>query len=201
MIKNVVFDIGNVVTRWDPQLICRRTFGDAHATPEFASGIFRHPIWRSLNKGELTEEEAKHAFHKEHGHSLDQLTTMFFHVKDTQDLVDGTVEMMERLIAAEYRLFALTDNVKEIEAYLRNRYDFWRHFDGVINSATVGCLKPSEEIYSHLLDGFDLTPEHTVFMDDMPHNVDGARAMNMHAIQFKTAAQAEEDLKALGLRF
>ena len=63
---------------------------------------------------------------------------MFFHVKDTQDLVDGTVEMMERLIAAEYRLFALTDNVKEIETYLRGRYDFWRHFDGVINSATCG---------------------------------------------------------------
>ncbi len=201
MIKNVVFDIGNVVTRWDPQLICSRTFGEDRATPEFSSGIFRHDIWRSLNRGELTEDEAKQAFHESHDHSHEELTAMFFHVKDTQDLVEGTVDLMERLIAAEFRLFALTDNVKEIESYLRERYDFWRHFDGVVNSAHVGCLKPGREIFNHLLDGFGLTPEHTVFMDDMPHNVDGARAMNMYAIQFKTAEQTEGELRALGLRF
>ena len=126
---------------------------------------------------------------------------MFFHVKDSQDLVDGTVDLMERLVAAEFRLFALTDNVKEIESYLRERYDFWRHFDGVVNSAYVGCLKPDPQIFNHLLEGFGLEPQHTVFMDDMPHNVDGARAMNMHAIQFKTAEQAEGALRALGLRF
>ena len=39
MIRNVVFDIGNVVTRWDPQLICSRTFGEDRATLEFSGGL------------------------------------------------------------------------------------------------------------------------------------------------------------------
>lgn len=201
MICNVVFDIGNVVTLWDPQLICTRAFGKKRATSEFAQNVFKDPIWRQFNLGEHTATSAKRAYQEKLGFTQEEVDQLFFHLWDSQDLVAGTVDLMERLKAASFTLFALTDNTKETESYLRKRYDFWQHFDGVVNSANVGHLKPSPEIYNHLLEGFDLAPEQTVFLDDMPHNVEGAQAMQMHAIQFKNADQAAEDLMALGLKF
>ncbi len=40
-----------------------------------------------------------------------------------------------------------------------------------------------------------------LFIDDMPHNVEGAKAVGIAGVQFKNAAQCEDDLKALGLSF
>src|SRR4051794_4923300 len=127
-IRNIVFDIGNVVVRWDPPLICLRTFGAAGAAPGFIRSIFADPLWYRLCRGEITEAEAKRAYCDRLDHDPADLDRLFFHIKDHQDLVPGTVDLMERLIGAGHRVFALSDNVREIVLHLRERYDFWKHF-------------------------------------------------------------------------
>lgn len=198
-IRNIVFDIGNVVVRWDPTLITARAFGEAEATDAFVQSIFGHPLWLQLNRGEITEAEAKLAYCALLKREPDHLDRLFFHIKDSLDLVPGTVELMERLVGAGYRVFALSDNVREIVLYLRQRHDFWRHFEGVVISAELGFLKPDPRIFDHLLQSFALRPEETVFLDDVPRNVEGARAADMHAIQFTDIARAEADLAVLGV--
>jgi putative hydrolase of the HAD superfamily len=199
-IRNIVFDIGNVVVRWDPQLISTRTFGEAEATAELVQSIFKHPLWYQLNRGEVTEAEAKRAYCDGLGREPAQLDQLFLNIKASMDLIPGTVELMERLVKVGYRVFALSDNVRETVLYLRQRYDFWQHFEGVVISAELGWLKPDPRIYGHLLQSFDLVPEETVFLDDVLRNVEGARAVKMHAIQFVDAERAEAELVALGVR-
>ena len=126
MICNVVFDIGNVVTLWDPQLICVRAFGKERATEDFVHAVFKDPIWKQFNRGEHTATSAKDAYRQKLGFSPEEVDHLFFHLWDSQDLVAGTVDLMDRLKAASFTLFALTDNTNETEAYLRQRYDFWR---------------------------------------------------------------------------
>jgi putative hydrolase of the HAD superfamily len=200
IIRNIVFDIGNVIVRWDPTLITLRTFGEAKATPEFVRSLFGHPLWLQLNRGELTQDEAGRAYCDLLGLEPQRTEQLFFHVKDTQDLIPGTVELMARLSAAGHRIYALSDNVREIVVHLRQRYDFWRHFDGAVISAEMGVLKPDAKIFGHLLDTYGLKAEETIFLDDVLRNVEGARAVGMHAIQFVDAEQAEADLAALGVR-
>ena len=199
-IRNIVFDIGNVVVRWDPALISARTFGEAEATVELTRSIFADPLWYQLMRGEITEVEAKRAYCLRLLREPAKLDELFFHIKDHQELIPGTVDLMQRLARAGYRVFALSDNVREIVIHLRERYDFWQHFEGVVISAELGWLKPDPRIFGHLLDSFALDPAETVFLDDVAGNVEGARAVNMHAIQFIDAHQAEAELAALGLR-
>ena len=200
VIKNIVFDIGNVVVRWDPALILSRTFGDERANDTLLAAIFKHDLWYSLNRGQISEQDAKIAYSVELGFGSDDMDALFFHAKDSQDLRADTVALMTRLSENEYRLFALTDNVREIVSYLQSRYDFWSLFEGAIVSAEVGTLKPSRDIFQHLLSTFDLQPEETVFFDDMQHNVEGAQALGIPAFQFINAAQAETDLVTLGVQ-
>ena len=78
-------------------------------------------------------------------------------------------------------------------------YSFWLRFDGAIVSAEVGMLKPQPEIYHLLLNNNELIASETVFIDDMLYNVEGAKSVGMHAIQFEDIGQCEKDLISLGL--
>ncbi|GLT14338.1 HAD family hydrolase [Vibrio algivorus] len=199
-IKNVVFDIGNVVVRWAPLEIIRLTFGEIDSLEEQEKLIFQSETWRSLNKGQITESDAKFQYQKTIGLTELECERLFYYVKQTQILIYGSVELIKRCKSAGYKVLALTDNVHEIVSHLKASYTFWDLFDGAIVSAEVGLLKPQTEIYHSLLSQYDLQASETVFIDDMPYNVKGAEAVGISAIQFVSAAQCEQALKSLGVR-
>jgi putative hydrolase of the HAD superfamily len=165
----------------------------------WAARFFGHELWLRLNRGHFTEAEAQILFVRELGMSPSQVSAVFHHVKDTQILVPGTLEIVQRLYRAGHPLYG-TNNVHEIVAYLRKLYDVWKYFRGVVVSAEVDLLKPEPAIYRRLLSDYGLEAERSVFIDDIPGNVDGARDVGMHAIHFIDAVQCERDLLHLGLR-
>ena len=200
-IKNVVFDIGNVVVRWAPLEIVRLTFGNIDSAEEKVKSIFQSDTWLDLNKGSISESEAKLQYQQLLGFSELDCERLFYYVKQTQILIYGSVELIRRVKAAGYCVFALTDNVHEIVSYLKETYAFWNLFEGAAVSAELGLLKPQPEIYQSLLTQHALKASETVFIDDMPYNVEGAKTVGMAAIQFENARQCEADLKSLGLKF
>ncbi|MCG9699444.1 HAD family phosphatase [Vibrio natriegens] len=200
-IKNVVFDIGNVVVRWAPLEIVRLTFGNIDSAEEKVKSIFQSDTWLDLNKGIISESEAKLQYQQLLGFSELDCERLFYYVKQTQILIYGSVELIRRVKAAGYRVFALTDNVHEIVSYLKETYAFWNLFEGAAVSAELGLLKPQSEIYQSLLTQYELKASETVFIDDMPYNVAGAETVGMAAIQFENARQCEANLKSLGLKF
>ena len=204
MIRNVIFDVGNVFVRWSPPEIVERCFGlrkDADENLGRAEALFRGPLWRRLNLGELTQKEAMLAYQAEFGLSREEANDLFFHVMDHQELIDGTEAIAYRLKQAGYRVFALTDNVHEIVAHLKSRHQFWTLFEGAVVSAEVGLMKPDPAIFRHAMDTFGLVAAETAFFDDIQANVDGARAIGMEARLFTTPSRCEDDLRGLGLSF
>jgi len=200
-IKNVVFDIGNVIVRWSPIEIVRLTFGAIEEPKQLAESVFQSQIWSDLNKGLISEAEAKAKYQQEHGMTLDDCESLFYYVKHTQLLLHGSVELLTRVKNAGYSVYALTDNVAEIVKYYKSTYEFWPLFDGTTVSAEVGVLKPQPEIYQLLLSKNNIVASETVFIDDIQYNVKGAQFVGMSAIQFENAKQCERVLKSLGLVF
>jgi putative hydrolase of the HAD superfamily len=204
MIRNVIFDVGNVFVRWSPSEVIRRCFNLAPESEENrqrAESLFRSPIWTRLNLGELTQVEAELAYQTQFGLTKAETANLFFHVMDHQDLIDGTESIARRLQQAGYRLFGLTDNVQEIVAHLKMRYQFWDLLEGAVVSSEVGLMKPDQAIFRHIVKTFNLTTSETVFLDDYQANVDGARSIGMEACLFTTPNRCEQDLHTLGLSF
>ena len=204
MIRNVIFDVGNVFVRWSPSEVTRRCFNLAPESDENrqrAEAVFRSPIWIRLNLGEITQVEAEAAYQAQLGLTKDETANLFFHVLDHQDLIDGTETIARRLKQAGYRLFGLTDNVHEIVAHLKARYQFWNLLEGVVVSAEVGLMKPHQDIFRHAMKMFGLIPSESVFLDDVQANVNGARSIGMEACLFTSPSRCEQDLRALGLSF
>jgi putative hydrolase of the HAD superfamily len=197
MIKNIVFDVGNVLVHWNPLGITRQVFVERADCEQLMKQIFKSQIWYDLNLGFISEAGAIKRYQSDLGIEQEQLQQLMWKVKESLTPIHGSFELLEKLYRASVPLYALTDNTHEIMAYLKQKYDFWRMFQGVVVSADVGYLKPSKLIYEHLINTYQLIPSETLFIDDLPLNVAGAKAVNMQAIVFENVEKCEYDLQEL----
>ena len=199
-IRNIVFDIGNVVVPWDPHGIARRALGEERvAQPGSKHPFAGNPLWLAVNRGEHTLAEAKDLYIAHHGLGGAEVDALFDELMDSMVLIEATERLMRELAGAGHRLFAITDNVREIVALLQQRHDFWPLFEHAAVSAELGVLKPDPRMYRHILDAGSLKPEECLFFDDVQRNIEGAEAVGMNARLFTDAGQARRDLVDLGV--
>ncbi len=195
-IKNVVFDIGNVLVRWSPHEVISSIFPEQEPVKFFAQ---MHPVWIELNLGKLTEEEAILLYHAQLNISKEKIAQLLFEFKNTQVPIPGSVELLQKLHALNIPLYSITDNIKEIIDYYRTQRNFLHYFKGMAVSADIGILKPNAGIYRHLLEKYELNPAECVFIDDLEKNVNGALSLGMHSFQFLDAQSCEIKLTELDI--
>lgn len=199
-IQNVIFDIGNVLVRWDPQWIIEKAFGKERASEPFIHSIFPgENVWIPLNLGEITATEAMQRYRDRLGLTAEETDRLWLAILDSLTPVPGAIEFMEQLKSMGMRLFALSDNVHEIVSHLKAEQDFWPYFEGAVISAEVGMLKPDPKIYQHLLTTHQIEGKNTIFFDDIEKNVQGAKSVGIEAFVFTTVAQAKADMRTLDL--
>ena len=112
---------------------------------------------------------------------------------------DDTVAILEALRRAGRRLYSITNFSAEKFALEREVWPFLNWFDGIVVSGEIGRVKPHPEIYRCLLDTYDLDAEDCLFIDDAAANVDGARAVGMHAHHFSGAEGLRQALVGYGM--
>jgi putative hydrolase of the HAD superfamily len=110
---------------------------------------------------------------------------------------DELFAFMRTLHGRGYRMAILTNNVREWEPLWRGMLPIDEIFDLVVDSGFVGLRKPDPAIYRLLLERLELAPEATVFVDDLEINCEAARELGMHAVHFRTNAQAITELERL----
>lgn len=196
-IKNIVFDIGNVLVRWDPYKVINSVFPEND--PDVFYKLIR-PIWLELNLGKITECDAIELYHQIYKIPKHKLEQFMLALKIDQTPISGTVELLDSLCQLNYSLYSITDNIKELLAYHRKHSNFLHRFIDVISSADIGFLKPHPNIYRCLLDRHQLIPQETVFIDDLAINVEGATKLGMHGIQFLDIESCCAELNALGVQ-
>ena len=196
--ENIVFDLGNVLVKWSPEDILATVFPDNPHTKDLAQKFFKTPIFYDLNLGKITEQEAACLY----SHQLDLPIYIVENVlktaKESLIPVEGSFELLEDAYNAGIPLYSITDNVHEFMQHLKEQYTFLDKFQGIIVSAEIGVLKPSEKIYRCLLDLYNLNAEETVFIDDLKKNVEGAEKVGMKGIQFTNAITCRQKLIELG---
>jgi putative hydrolase of the HAD superfamily len=196
-IKNLVFDIGNVLIKWDPKSVLDKVF--PHNNDLFPK-IFKHQIWYDLNLGLVTEAEAIEAYHQQLGLEKSKLQQLLFDLKESLIPIDGSLKLLETLHQDGWPLYSVTDNIHEFVSYLKHKYHFWPLFKGVVSSADVKILKPAKEIYEYLLNKYHLKASECLFIDDILDNVLGAQAVGMEAVQFTDVPTLKNDLDKYNIK-
>ena len=116
----------------------------------------------------------------------------FRHLQPNERLIDYMRQLRER----GYKLAICTNNVREWEARWRAMLPVDEIFDVVVDSAFVGSRKPEPRIYQITLEQLGVAPDRTLFIDDVDANCEGARALGMQTIRFRSTDQAIADVEA-----
>ncbi len=198
MITAVLFDFAGVLTS-SPWVAMAAAGG---GNLELLIGSYEedtdHP-WHQVERGELAIADwavAVTQTGREQGIEVDfaPLQAML----GEMTLHEPIIERVRTLRDEGYKLGLVTNNVREGSAMWRSLVPVDELFDVVVDSSEVGMRKPNPAIYHHALDQLGgVPPEHAVFLDDSPGNVDGAKRAGLHAILVADPETAVAELDAL----
>lgn len=91
----------------------------------------------------------------------------------------------------------LSNALSNLREVIVNEWQAQDAFQDMIISAEVGLMKPDPAIYQLTLEKIGFAAAESVFIDDMPRNIQAAREAGMHGIVFKTPSQTLEELERL----
>lgn len=202
MIKNIVFDMGNVLVRFDPELFMDRYSLTGEDRRLIRNKVFRSVEWTMLDRGVIDEEIAEQRILPRLPERLHDAARGLIEKWDDPIVpVEGMLELLQALKAKGYRLYLLSNAAARQPIYWA-RAEASKLMDGALISAEVKLLKPDPQIYRAFLHKFALRPEECVFIDDTPINVEGALYENMAGIVFNMdVAALAESLHALGVEW
>lgn len=199
MIKNIVFDIGNVLTdyRWR-EFLEDKGFDEA-MIDRLAEATVNSSVWCEYDRGVWTEEEIMAGFVRNDPEIDREIHQAFDDFKELVTPRAYAVPWIKELKKKGYRVLYLSNFSRKAEAECAEALNFLPEMDGGILSYRDRLVKPDAAIYELLLSRYGLVAEECVFLDDMPVNVDAAVKLGIHGIRFLSKEQAQEELRRLGV--
>ncbi|GAA0684951.1 MULTISPECIES: HAD family hydrolase [Clostridium] len=194
MIKNIVFDIGNVLLNFKP-VEYLRTKMEEENIKSVKEAVFDSPEWPMLDEGTITEKEAIRVISERNAEIKDLVELAFDNWYDMLTPIENSVKLLKELKAKGYNLYYLSNFQELAYDYIIKEYEFFGLFDGGVASFAEKLMKPDKDIYEKLMERYDLKPEECLFMDDTALNIDGAENVGMKGIVFTTAEDAMDKLK------
>lgn len=200
MIKNIVFDMGNVLLWFDRDRFLDAVGAEGGDRKILMNNVYLSVEWARMDRGSMTEAEAAASMCT---HVPERLHEKVHLLVDQWDRpiypVEGMAQLVRDLKTAGYGIYLLSN-----ASY--RQHEYWPRvpgsecFDGTLISADVKLMKPQREIYDLLCSNFSLKPEECVFIDDSAANIEGAEVAGMSGIVFHGEAdEAREKLRALGV--
>lgn len=195
MIKNLIFDMGDVLIgyRWKEMLTEDFGVAEERAYP-IGKALFEDPIWREFDAGLQPMEAVLEHYCTLFPEDAKVISRMFYEGERMPVKRERVWEMVAKLKDKGYRLYVLS-NYSE---YLFNKHTrdvpVIPLMDGMVISYQVHSIKPDHAIYRHILDKYDLKPEESIFFDDRAENVEAAREFGMEAVQITSEDMLLETL-------
>ena len=204
VIRNIVFDVGDVLLRFDPAGELEKMFPTQteEQRQELLEGIFWNPAWKELDLGTTTEEDYFRRARESYPHRREDIDLLEQKWYDCLSPIASTVALMGRLKENGYRLLVLSNFPEKAFQEMTQRYLFMRDFDGGVVSYQLHLTKPDPEIYQALIYREGIVPGETVYVDDKLENVEAAQAAGLRAFQLKDCQSGpfEAWLQQLGVR-
>lgn len=195
---DVVFDIGNVLLRWDPRFLFRKVFSDERRMERFLSTacamewILQTDICTDFS----ATVEARIAGHPEFEREL-----RLFDQRWTETLagpIAANVELLEHLREAGRPVYGLSNYAAEKFELSRKLYPFLDMFDTLVVSGREGVAKPDRRIFEILFERSGRHPRNLVFVDDSPRNIAAAERLGMKAILYTDGVDLARELRRAG---
>ncbi len=199
LIKALIFDMGGVLVRTvDP-----KPRAEAEARLGLAAGqaewlVMNSPAGRQAQHGTITTTELWAWVQTELGLDDADLAAFRHDFWSGDQLDEGLVDLI-RSFRPRYQTALLSNFMDELLEIVTVRYPMADAFDLIMGSCYEGIMKPDAAIFTRILARMGRQPEEAIFIDDFAHNVEGARAVGMHAIHYTPGLDLAAALESFGV--
>ena len=198
MIQAVIFDVGGVLVRTEdraPRLALEQRLGLQPGEAEQI--VFNSEMGTRAQMGSITSAQlwtwVQESLDLDAG-GLREFREEFY----AGDRLDVTLVDYIRRLRPAYQTAIISNAADNLVSVLADDYEIAGYFDLIVGSAYEKVMKPAPAIYERTLVRLGRAPSETVFVDDFAHNVEGARALGMHAVHFRNGMDLPGALAELG---
>ena len=197
MIRNIIIDIGNVLTdfRWK-EFLEDKGFDEA-MVKRIAKASVQSTVWNEIDRGVWSMEELMQAFIRQDPEIEEELRRAYGDITGMVTKRAYAIPWIQELREKGYRVYYLSNFSEKAYEDCADALDFLPYTDGGILSYREKLVKPDPEIYRRLLSRYSLEAQESVFLDDTAMNVEAAERLGIHGICFRTKEQVEEELRGL----
>lgn len=175
MIKNIIFDVGGVLLEWNPTKFLQEL-----ALPSQLEEVFGSLLWGAHDGGLFSRQEV---IEKLPGHIDRELfSSCTAQLARQLHPIPEMIELFHEVKRKGYRVFILSNMPEEMHQELLALHDFLSSADGQIFSYQVKAIKPQPQIYTALLNTYNLAPEESLFIDDRLDNLEAAEKLGIQTI-------------------
>lgn len=197
MIKNIIFDFGNVLLEWNEAKIATSYSDDEKEQEILKNVIFKSTEWIGLDNGSKNYEQVIHIFKEKLPENLkgkvEEIMSTWY---KTMPINKEITDLIKLLKEKNYKIYALSNTHVPVYEYVKNS-EIGKYFDGFLISAIEKMMKPDIEIYYRLFEKFNLIPEECFFVDDNEKNIIASKncGMDGHIFDINNYKELEELLK------
>ena len=184
MIKNIVFDIGNVLADFRVMEFLGEKGFDANMSKRILKASLMTPYWGQFERAEISEEEAIDLFASTDPDIRDELWKAFSDVRGLLVIREYAVPLIKDLKTKGFKVYYLSNYSKKAYDECGESLAFMEFMDGGLVSFKVGKTKPDPEMYKQFLNEYGLKAEECLFIDDTEENVIAARKLGFEGIVF-----------------
>lgn len=201
MIKNIIFDLGNVIINYNQKKIINNFTEKEEEIKYIYDEIFHAPEWTLMDLGDITNDGAIEIINKRNEFKYEKLTQDFLHEwYKKQPINRDIVEIAKILKNNGYNLFVLSNMANQTYEYFKND-EFFSLCTGIVISAHEHVKKPDEKVYRLLLDRYNLNAEECLFIDDDDSGKNYETANKIGIKGRRIVPNQAEDVKKLLLEF
>lgn len=178
-----LWDLGNVVVRWEPETILRMLDYTPEQTDYLRTELLGHPDWLALDRGTTSEAAVAERLADESSLSLEQSLRCFDVVRESLIDLPTSIDTLHTMKRAGIPMYVLS-NMSLVNAEYLKRREYFSLFDGILISAEEQMIKPEIEIFTTVLNRYQLDPKEVYFIDDSLPNIEAAQSLGMQALHF-----------------
>ncbi|MCC8138587.1 MAG: HAD family phosphatase [Clostridiales bacterium] len=197
MIKNIIFDIGNVLVDFDSETYLKG-FGFApEKEKRIREATFDGPIWHEFDRSVIPVKQLRETLASlVLPEDREDVLQVFDHSDATIRRRDFAIPWILSLQEQGFKTWYLSNYSRWTAERTQNALDFLPFLHGGLFSYEVGQIKPEPEIFRSFLQRFpEIRPDESVFFDDSPANIRAACALGFHGIVFRNQEQAMKELQ------
>lgn len=195
MVKNIVFDIGDVLVEYSPEKYVRK-IGISQLSLNKANDILiKDKRWREYLNGNI-EVNKLLLYFKEENPELEkefEILLLKEHNGNILHEINENTNLLKEL-SEKYQIYLLSNITKETFESIQEQFDFVHYIKGGVYSYIEHISKPEKKIYETLIERYQLNSNETIYIDDRKKNIEAINDTGIIGIQYKKGKSLRKEL-------